>query len=176
MKSSSPAIGTQHFGAPWGRALKIISALSTALLLAIPSLALVVERSPNFVLWLVALIPPLILLPSIFFVIRGYVLEGNALLVRRLCWNTRIPLHDLKEVSHRPDAMSRSIRLFGNGGLFSFTGLYRNRDLGLYRAYVTDLNRCVVLRFPTRTVVISPELPDRFVAALSEGKMPWREE
>lgn len=166
------AIETRHFGAPWGRALKIISALSTALLLAIPCLAVVIERSPVFVLWLLALIPPLILLPSLFFMIRGYAISGDTLLVRRLGWNTRIPLAGLAQVSHEPDAMKGSIRLLGNGGLFSFTGLYRNRDLKMYRAYVTDLNRCVVLRFPGRTVVVSPESPERFVSAVSDRTRP----
>jgi hypothetical protein len=53
--------------------------------------------------------------------------------------------------------------LFGNGGLFSFTGLFRNRSLGTYRAFLTDLHRTVVLHFSKRTVVLSPSAPDDFV-------------
>ena len=57
----------------------------------------------------------------------------------------------------------RSIRTFGNGGLYSFTGWFRNTALGAYRAFVTDPHRTVVLHFPTRTVVVSPSAPEDFV-------------
>jgi hypothetical protein len=52
--------------------------------------------------------------------------------------------------------------------MFSITGLFRNRALGNYRAFVTDLTQTVVLRFPKRTVVVSPQNPERFVADISK--------
>ena len=55
-----------------------------------------------------------------------------------------------------------SIRLVGNGGLFSYTGRYRNRALGPYQAWVNDMNRTVVLRFAERTLVVSPADPEAF--------------
>jgi hypothetical protein len=64
--------------------------------------------------------------------------------------------------------MKGSIRLFGNGGLFSFTGLYRNKKLGNYRAFVNDWHKCVILRFAKRTIVVSPNDPDGFVAVVEE--------
>ena len=63
--------------------------------------------------------------------------------------------------------MRRSLRLFGNGGLFSITGWYRNGTLGIYKAFATDLNKTVVLRFATKTIVISPENPEQFVAEIN---------
>jgi hypothetical protein len=62
--------------------------------------------------------------------------------------------------------MRWSVRLWGNGGFFSFTGFYFNRLLGRYRAWVTDPRRVVVLRFPARTVVISPAEPEEFILDL----------
>ena len=59
--------------------------------------------------------------------------------------------------------MRWSTRTFGNGGLFSFTGFFRNKALGAYRAFVTDPHQTVVLHFPTRTVVVSPSAPEQFV-------------
>ncbi|MBD3376570.1 hypothetical protein GF406_16155, partial [candidate division KSB1 bacterium] len=32
-----------------------------------------------------------------------------------------------------------------------------------YRAFVTDMNKTIVLKFPDRTVVVSPESPEAFV-------------
>ena len=63
--------------------------------------------------------------------------------------------------------MRRSIRTFGNGGLFAFVGRYRNRLIGPYRAYATDLHKTVVLRFTDKTIVITPEEPEKFVQDIS---------
>jgi len=65
-----------------------------------------------------------------------------------------------------PNATEKSIRTFGNGGLFSFSGFYHNKTLGTYRAWITDSKQTVVLAFPKRTVVISPVPPDDFVQEL----------
>jgi hypothetical protein len=51
-------------------------------------------------------------------------------------------------------------------GSFSFTGLYRSRELGLYRLFATDLSRAVVLLLPRRTVVVTPASPEAFVEHL----------
>src|SRR3954464_11996498 len=96
------------------------------------------------------------------FTIRGYTVTPDALLVHRLFWTTRLPLAGLQSAQFEPNAMRWSIRTFGNGGLFSFTGWYRNKALGAYRAFVTDPHQTVVLHFPNRTVVVSPSVPAEF--------------
>ena len=63
--------------------------------------------------------------------------------------------------------MRRSLRTFGNGGGFSFSGFYYNKRLGSYRAFVTDLHRTVVLRYAKRRVVVSPAAPEDFVRDLA---------
>jgi hypothetical protein len=116
------------------------------------------------VVWL----PMLILLGCVPFVVRSYAIADDAILIRRLFWDTRLELAGLKTAEVVPNAMRGSIRTCGNGGGFSITGWYWSRRLGAYRAYVTDLNRTVVLGFSKRKVVISPEDPEDFVAALNE--------
>ena len=56
-----------------------------------------------------------------------------------------------------------------NSGVFSLTGLWWNRKFGRYRAYVTDQKRAVVLGFEQKTVVVSPDRPAEFVAAVKES-------
>jgi hypothetical protein len=65
-----------------------------------------------------------------------------------------------------PFAMRRSLRSFGNGGLFCFAGLFRNKQLGPYRAFATNPAPTVVLRFARHVIVITPENPEEFVGAL----------
>jgi DNA-binding transcriptional regulator of glucitol operon len=108
------------------------------------------------------LLPLAIIVGSALFTIRGYTVTSDAVLVHRLFWATLLPLAGLQSAQFEPGAMRWSIRTFGNGGLFSFSGFFRNKALGAYRAFVTDPQRTVVLRYSTRTVVVSPEKPEEF--------------
>jgi hypothetical protein len=74
----------------------------------------------------------------------------------------------LQAVQFDPTATHRSIRTFGNGGFFSFTGYFRNKQLGAYRAFMTDRRRAVVLRFRSTVIVISPDRPEEFVSTISQ--------
>jgi hypothetical protein len=112
-------------------------------------------------------VPLLILLGCVPFVVRSYTIAEDAILIRRLFWDTRLELAGLKSAEVVPGAMRGSIRTCGNGGGFSITGWYWSKRLGAYRAFVTDLNRTVVLVLAKRKVVISPEDPEDFVAMLS---------
>ena len=101
------------------------------------------------------------------FTVRGYAITPDAILVKRFFWDTRLPRVGLESATFSPGAMKGSIRTFGNGGFYSFTGLYRNRELRNYRAFVTDGARSVVLRYAGRTIVISPGDPEEFVREIS---------
>jgi len=65
-----------------------------------------------------------------------------------------------------PEATSKSLRLFGNSGFFCIAGLFSNRQLGRYRAFATDPRRALVLQSTERTVVVTPDEPLRFLAAV----------
>ena len=148
------------YTAPWSMSLIAVSSLATILCLGVAISA--IWRSHAVLSW-AALVPLAIILGGILFTIRGYTVAPDAILVHRLFWTTRLPLAGLQSAEFEPDAMRRSIRTFGNGGLFSFSGFYRSTALGTYRAFVTDPHRTVVLHFPTRTVVVSPSAPEEFV-------------
>jgi hypothetical protein len=114
------------------------------------------------------IVAPLLLLgATAFFMIRGYRLTAQTLLVQRLGWQTALSLDDLQSAEVDPEAMRRSLRTFGNGGLFCVAGHFWNRKLGAYRAFATDPQRAVVLRFSNRTVVVTPDRPETFVAMIT---------
>ena len=150
----------KSYEAPWSISLIVVSSLVTVLCAGIAIGFIWIGRG---VLPWVALLPIAIIAASAPFAIRGYAVTPDALLIRRLFWTTRLPLGGLQSAEFEPDAMRRSIHTLGNGGLFSFTGSFSNKTLGAYRAYATDLRRTVVLRFPSRTVVVSPSAPEAFV-------------
>ena len=141
------------------------------LLIAVPVIGLAaIPRADALWLAVMGFAPLVILFAAAFFMIRGYELTGSELFIKRLGWKSTLNLQGLQNAEIDPEAMKRSIRLFGNGGLFCFAGRFRNKKLGRYRAYATDPGLAVILRFADKVVVVTPGAPDRFVAQINRIK------
>ncbi|OXU14853.1 PH domain-containing protein [Sedimentisphaera salicampi] len=155
------------FGAPWSGVLKVMTGGFSLILAGIAIVGIFTgpEGDPMQTVSMTAM-PLAILIISAFFMIRGYVLTEDALLVQRLGWNSSLDLTGLISAEAKPKAMAKSIRKFGNGGLFCFAGAFYNKALGSYRAFATDNSRTVVLKFAERTVVVSPDKPEEFVTQI----------
>ncbi|WOX06037.1 PH domain-containing protein [Microbulbifer pacificus] len=166
---SSPNIARAiEFSAPWSRQLTFITLLTSVILLGISTILwLKAPENPPLMYQLSIWMCPGVLLLSALFAVRGYRVQGRNLWVLRPGWKTRIVLNGLKSVSFEPDATKGSIRLFGNGGFFAFSGLFRNQKLGRYRAFATDMSHTVVIQLPARTIVVTPDKPEQFQEALS---------
>ena len=169
------SITPNKFSAPWGKLLKGTSIFVVLLFAALIIADSYILRAARVSVWLhPATVGGLlaVLLGCLPFVIRGYVITDEGILIRRLWWNTVLPRDSLVSAEVVPNAMSRSLRTCGNGGLFSFTGFYWNKQIGHYKAYVNDLNRTVVVRTKKRTAVLSPDDPQAFVDAVNALVMP----
>jgi hypothetical protein len=151
-----------RFSAPWGWKLKVSTAVA-CFVIGVPA---VFQLAQGHVIGVVLAVVLLSMLP---FIVRGYTLTATHLEIHRLGWTTRLPLDGLRQVFARPGVMAWSWRIWGNGGVFAIHGWFSNGQLGRYRAFVTDPDRSVVLRWPETTVVISPGDPDRFVRAIVGG-------
>ena len=164
--------GDTFFGAPWSATLKVLTTFSVVILAGVAVLfATVFPRDllAGVPFTLAMFIVLTTLLGSALFMVRGYEVDSGNLLIRRLLWSTVLSLSELKEAWSDPTAMARSLRLFGNGGLFVFAGLFWNRKLGKYRAFATLPRNSVVLKFPRRSVVVTPESPVQFLAAIARS-------
>ena len=162
----------RHYTAPWSTSLRVMSTATTLLCVGISVVARwqgAGEHLPGPLQWL-AFLPLVILFSTALFTIRGYAITPDSILVDRLLWSTALPRVGLESAEVDPDAMRGSLRTFGNGGAFSFTGFYYNKRLGSYRAYVTDPRQAVVLRYPNRRVVLSPAHAEDFVHDLAQDK------
>ncbi|MGB6064500.1 MAG: PH domain-containing protein [Desulfomonilaceae bacterium] len=62
-------------------------------------------------------------------------------------------------------SMDRSIRLWGNGGLFAATGIFWNGNWGTFRAYLTtsDQKNMVIVETQAGKVLLSPDNPEEFL-------------
>ena len=160
-----------RFSAPWGGLLMATSVFSIIILVGVPIIGLTSGPRGEIPWVLLMIVMPLaILFGALFFIIRGYVVTGDTLFVQRLGWSSRVSLTNLRSVEANPQAMARTIRTGGNGGMFCFAGKFKNKLLGPYRAFVTDPKRAVVLKFADQTIVITPGRPEEFVEKIKSLK------
>ena len=155
----------KYFRAPWSKSLIVASTFATLVCLGGAFALWTLPGDPSFEplrFWL-GFLPLAVIFICALFTVHGYSIASDTLLIDRLFWKTRIPLRELQSIKFDPEATRRSIRTFGNGGFFSFTGYFRSKELGSYRAFMTDHRRAVVLRFRSRMIVISPDRPEDFV-------------
>ncbi|HEY8568987.1 PH domain-containing protein [Microbulbifer sp.] len=168
MPTKPNAVPSIEFSAPWSRQLTFITLLTSVILLGISTILwLKAPQNPPLMYQLSIWMCPGVLVLSALFAVRGYRVQGHNLWVLRPGWKTRIVLNGLTSARFEPDATKGSIRLFGNGGFFAFSGLFRNQRLGRYRAFATDMSHTVVIQLPARTLVVTPDKPEQFLETLS---------
>ena len=155
------------YRATMGRATIAITVFSSILLLGISFYLLVSEPQVLSSLAALALIvPPLILFVCYLYQVSSYHLDSKNIVIKRFAPNFYIPVSSIESVEIDNNAMKRSLRIFGNGGLFGFYGRFRNKKYGSYRAFVKDLKKLVVIKTDKKTIIISPDKPEVFVKKL----------
>ena len=162
-----------RFAAPWCLTVKIITVAVVALLLGVSIVGSqhLPDSTPLFARLSATLLPLAILAGTLPFIVRGYVISDGELRIERLGWQNRFALAEVVTVSADPKELRRSIRLCGSGGLFGFFGWFWNRPLGIYRAYGTDPQNAVVIKLKDRTIVVTPDAPQRFVAEVAARRL-----
>jgi hypothetical protein len=154
----------QRFSAPWSLSVLVITYGVLGLMAGVAIVCH--QQAPPDARWLATGILAAIVLVTLPFSVRGYVLTPEALWIERWGWRHAISLRDVVSATVDPEALRGSLRLFASGGLFGFFGIFWSRRLGIFRAYCTAPERCVLLKLRQRTVVVSPDNPEAFVAAL----------
>jgi hypothetical protein len=154
----------QFYTAPWDVLLILITVIITGVLVAITQVDSITS----------GLLSGGLIFIAMFFGVYGYRIEEGKLKILRLGWTKEVDLTTIRSVEFKPDAMKRSLRRFGIGGLFSYSGLFSNRELGSYKAYVTHRKKTVLIQTKeNELIVVSPGNPDGFVdAVLSITKYP----
>jgi len=98
---------------------------------------------------------------------RGYTISEGSIVVKRLFGDARVPLEGVREARRaNRDDFRGCIRLWGNGGLFGYYGLFRTSKLGRCTWYVTNRANAVVVRTEAKTALFSPDDVDGFLAAI----------
>lgn len=153
------------FTASWSSQVTLITCSVVPLLFLSPLLVFSLKKRLGVTLF-VTLICWGIIAATVPAYIKGYQIESGQVEVLGLFGSESFPIADITDAYLDPQGMDNSVRTFANGGIFSFYGQFSNERLGQYFAYVTDPARSVVLRFPDKIVVISPDRPQEFLKSL----------
>jgi hypothetical protein len=117
-------------------------------------------KTSNLIISVILIFIPIF---SWLFSVGEYVLESDGLSIKRKIFPIKIKYEEIKKVSRLGyQDIKSSIRIFGNGGLFGFYGIFRNESIGNYRAYFSNFSDLVLIETDKKKFVISPENPDIF--------------
>ena len=158
-----------YFNAPLATLTKIITVGTCLLVITIPVVVFSQEveegvfMSPSI---MIACLPILIPVIAFYYKVTGYQVDSKGVTVKRIGHDFLIPMASIKSTTADAAAMRRSLRTFGNGGLFGFYGRFRNKKYGSYRAFVTSPAHSVVLDVESGVILISPDRPIKFVEKL----------
>jgi hypothetical protein len=96
-----------------------------------------------------------------------YEVDAGQLVVRRQIGRLTVDLAGAR-VAADPLAFRGLVRVAGNGGFFALHGWFYSRRLGMVRVYARNSTHPIVLRVARGPrLVLSPDDPERFLAALS---------
>ena len=103
---------------------------------------------------------PLILILTFVFSVKGYTILDGKLTVHRPFWDKEIVLPPDAQFQREPEIRAGLIKTNGNGGLFGYTGGFRNKKLGKFKAYATDWNSAISVTSASTgmKLVITPDL------------------
>jgi len=151
-----------YAAAPWSLSIKIVTVLSSVILLGIPLFLL--GRVPFNACVLVAALSWGIWLCCFLTMIRGFTLTTNQLIIHRPLWDNRFSLEQgATAVCDHNTRKGITLRVFGNGGLFSGSGYYWNKQTGIFRAFISNQHKTVWIKTPEKILVISPNEPEPFL-------------
>jgi len=89
---------------------------------------------------------------------------GRLIVERKSPWaNMEIELGQLQRVEILDKLPKLTWRLFGNGGVFCFSGTFYHRNFGRFRASITTLKNLVLIVTPQKTLIISPADPQALI-------------
>ena len=145
-----------RFSAPWGPTVRAATITATVLLALVAAVSNLTGR----------LVAVGMVLGGLLYAIRGYEVRDGRIRVLRLFWHRSFELDGLRAVEPVPGVTENARRRGGIGGVLGYIGRYDHDAVGPFTSFVSDPERAVVVVLEKRTLVVSPDAPDDFVAAV----------
>jgi hypothetical protein len=149
--------------APWDSLVKGVTVGTLILLVSLVVVFTFVADGILLTAGFIVLFSSTILLPFLW-APRGYTIQGDMVLVKRLIGNARI------HVAERPKRWNWTwwrIKLIGSGGLYGYYGYFFFRGLGKASMYATNRHNLVLIRDSEgRNHLVSPNNPEKLMQQL----------
>lgn len=100
-----------------------------------------------------------------FFSTKGYELNGDAVIVKRVMGKVTLLRNDIESIQAvGRDELRGTLRTFGVGGLFGYYGKFYNSKIGKMTWYMTNTSNAVLIRMKDKKIyLISPDERDAFL-------------
>ncbi|MDD2526208.1 MAG: PH domain-containing protein [Bacteroidales bacterium] len=138
---------TERINIKWSRKVWTVSILcSLALAVGIFELiqALLQPEKLSFFIGLTGIIVIAIaVLYAISFMPLYLLLKPRAFVLKKGLGTIELPYSVIRSI--RPFNMKKDYRLLGSGGYWGYTGLFMNRELGRYKAFVGDVSQAFII-------------------------------
>ena len=157
------------FTCPWSLGVTVITTIIIIILVA-STYFIWTDDFPASMLWLkYTLIVVFIatIIGGLGYMPIRLTIENDKITLHRLFGTIHIPIKDIIEIKAITSSETAfSIRIFGSGGLFGYLGKFKNKKLGYYTMYATDINELILIRTDRKTYVFSCKNRAEFIESL----------
>jgi len=144
-----------------------IISIIVVLILILPIVHTISNKTPIFNHSFAVFIPFLLLVITFFFAPTSYEITKDKIVINKVCGSIKLNKTDIIDVAPpRSGDLKGSIRLFASGGLFGYFGKYKSPQLGKYNMYAGSMksNNMLIIRMKGGKIyVISPKRKDDFL-------------
>lgn len=157
------------FACPWSLGVTLITTI-IIIILAASTYFIWADDFPSSMLWLKYTL--IIVFITTIIGGLGYMpirlsIKNDKIILHRLFGAINIPIKDIIEIKAIENSETAfSIRVFGSGGLFGYLGKFKNKKLGYYSMYATDINELILIRTDRKTYVFSCRNRDEFIESV----------
>ena len=157
------------FPCTWSMGVTAITAITIIILVA-STYFIWTDDFPSSMLWLkYTLIVVFIatIIGGLGYMPIRLIIENDKIILHRLFGAINIPIKDIIEIKAITSSETAfSIRTFGSGGLFGYLGKFKNKKLGNYTMYATNVNELILIRTDRKTYVFSCKNRAEFIESL----------
>ena len=145
------------FPCTWSMGVTVITAITVIILVA-STYFIWTDDFPSSMLWLKY---------TLIVVFIATIIGGDKIILHRLFGAINIPIKDIIAIKAIPNSETAfSIRIFGSGGLFGYLGKFKNKKLGNYTMYATNVNELILIRTDRKTYVFSCKNRTEFIESV----------
>ncbi|MDO4880569.1 MAG: PH domain-containing protein [Capnocytophaga sp.] len=161
----------KKFNVSWGFSVKLITLIISPLLffVVIKCLDIFINQNEHLTLYIAIFIIVTFVLCLVNAPI-SITINEQGILLTKIIGKIYIPYTNIADIQ-KCDATLNSLRLFGSGGLFGFIGIFYNRKVGRYTAFIGNHKQSfMIITKKNKKYVFSCEQRDKVIEIVNTHK------